>query len=220
MKFKTVFATILLCYFSSVGFSQNNDWKFTVVKTTMDNNGEIIHIQEKWLTLAYLKTQLPIQLINYILWKIPAILTQLAVPAPPLDPAPLINKEPSRASELTQRFIDDRQQYQKNMEKYDRHTRKLRELYAWAVFAKPRHFAQYTVRYMDTARMYTITHEEQDNHQYEYAFIDSAADTFGVGGKAWVIDTLTNRKVQVAGYHSVDTVMNDIPIGSAITAVD
>ena len=205
---------------TNLRLQKNNDWKFTVVKTTLDSDGSIIHIQEKWLTLAYLKSQLPIQLINFIMWKVPATLGQLHVPAPPLDPAPLINREPSRAGELTERFIEDREQYIKNMQKYDRCTRKLRELYAWAVYAKPRHAAQYTVRYMDTVRMYTMTQEQQNNNQYEYAFIDSAADTFGIGGKAWVIDTITDRKVQVAGYHSVDTVMNDIPIGSAITAVD
>ena len=56
--------------------------------------------------------------------------------------------------------------------------------------------------------------------EYEIAYIDSGSDTFGVGGTSWVIDSLTNRKVEIAGYDTKETVKSNIPIGSAITAVD
>ena len=76
-------------------------------------------------------------------------------------------------------------------------------------------------RIMDTVKMYsTQSTDEGEKCGYEYAYIDSGSDTFGIGGKAWIIDHLTERTVQVAGYHTMDTIKNDVPIGSAITAVD
>jgi hypothetical protein len=55
---------------------------------------------------------------------------------------------------------------------------------------------------------------------YEYAYIDSGSDTCGIGGEAWIIDTITERKVQVTGYDTLNTVKEDVPIVSAITAID
>ena len=62
--------------------------------------------------------------------------------------------------------------------------------------------------------------KERKNDPYEYAFIDSGSDTFGIGGQAWIIDHITDRTVQVSGYHSTDTIKHDVPIGCGITAVD
>jgi hypothetical protein len=74
---------------------------------------------------------------------------------------------------------------------------------------------------MDTVKMYS-THSPLEGEQsgYEYAYIDSGSDTFGIGGKAWIIDYITDRTVQVAGYHTMDTIKHDVPIGTGITAVD
>jgi hypothetical protein len=63
------------------------------------------------------------------------------------------------------------------------------------------------------------SHEEQ-NEINEYGFVDSGIDTCSIGGHAWVIDSMTSRKVQVAGYDNSNTIRNDVPIVSAITAID
>ena len=70
---------------------------------------------------------------------------------------------------------------------------------------------------MNEAKLYAkISHDDS----YELAITDSGSDTIGIGGKAWIIDHITNRKVQVSGYHRKDTLTSDVPIGSGITAVD
>jgi len=63
-------------------------------------------------------------------------------------------------------------------------------------------------------------HTDGQDTAYDYAFMDSACDTCGIGGQAWVIDTMTGRKVQIAGYDTTNTVQNNVPIGTGITAVD
>ena len=76
-------------------------------------------------------------------------------------------------------------------------------------------------RIMDTVKMYSShSTDEGEKCGYEYAYIDSGSDTFGIGGKAWIIDHITERTVQVAGYHTRDTIKHDVPIGTGITAVD
>ena len=76
-------------------------------------------------------------------------------------------------------------------------------------------------RIMDTVKMYSNhSTEKGEMSGYEYAYIDSGSDTFGIGGKAWTIDHITERTVQVAGYHTRDTIKHDVPIGTGITAVD
>ena len=76
-------------------------------------------------------------------------------------------------------------------------------------------------RIMDTVKMYSShSTDEGEKSGYEYAYIDSGSDTFGIGGKAWIIDYITDRTVQVAGYHTMDTIKHDVPIGTGITAVD
>ena len=72
-------------------------------------------------------------------------------------------------------------------------------------------------RKFDTAKLNAKVTQE-DSH--EQAIIDSGSDTIGIGGHAWLIDHVTNRKVQVSGYHRKDTLKDDVPIGSGITAVD
>ena len=55
---------------------------------------------------------------------------------------------------------------------------------------------------------------------YEHGYIDSGSDTFGVGGNCWIIDTLTDKRVEIAGYDTKETIKSNIPIVSAITEVD
>ena len=73
---------------------------------------------------------------------------------------------------------------------------------------------QNNFRIMDTVKMYsTNKNNEKNNDVYEYAYIYSGSDTFGIGGNAWVIDHITDRTVQITGYHTMDTVKHDVPIG-------
>ncbi len=74
-------------------------------------------------------------------------------------------------------------------------------------------------RVLSTVKMFNQYNPESKS-LYEYGYIDSGSDTFGLGGNAWYIESLTERKVQVAGYHSTDTLKGDIPIGTGITVVD
>ena len=73
---------------------------------------------------------------------------------------------------------------------------------------------------MDIARIYSKKTGHETIHVYAQAYMDSASDTCGMGGEAWIIDYVTERKVQVVGYHKKDTAMNHIKIGGGITAVD
>ena len=68
----------------------------------------------------------------------------------------------------------------------------------------------------------TSPYKQSDNtsNDYEYAYVDSASDTSGIGGKAWIIDSISDRQVSVEGYEKGSTVLEGIRIGSAITAVD
>ncbi len=63
-----------------------------------------------------------------------------------------------------------------------------------------------------------MTHDRTMQH---YLIPDSGADTSNVGGPAWIVDTITGRCVDVAGYdeHS-GTRRESVPIGGAVTAVD
>jgi hypothetical protein len=67
--------------------------------------------------------------------------------------------------------------------------------------------------------VYTKKNEE-DEDRYENAYIDTGSDTFGIGTKSWVIDSKTNRSVRISGYDQRQTVQEEVPIGTGITAVD
>ena len=58
---------------------------------------------------------------------------------------------------------------------------------------------------VDTARMYNKKTGQETIHIYALAYMDSASDTCGIGGEAWIIDYVTERKVQVIGYHTRQT---------------
>jgi hypothetical protein len=74
-------------------------------------------------------------------------------------------------------------------------------------------------RWSNMARQ-VIHHQIKNDPTYDYAFVDTACDTCGLGGSAWVLDTMTERKVQIAGYDHQDTIKDNVPIGSGITAID
>ena len=63
---------------------------------------------------------------------------------------------------------------------------------------------------MHTARIYNKKTGQETIHVYALAYMDGASDTCGIGGEAWIIDYVTERKVQVVGYHKTDTAMNHI----------
>ena len=48
--------------------------------------------------------------------------------------------------------------------------------------------------------------------------MDSGADSTGIGGNAWIIDSKSDRKVTISGYNKEDEAV--VYIGSAYTAVD
>ena len=117
--------------------------------------------------------------------------------------------------------------YRRQMQSYDDICETFFAFYEWAeAFYKSTSHRSETrqhnnFRQMDTVKMYS-TRKSNDKYSdpYEYAYIDSGSDTFGIGGNAWIIDHITNRTVQIAGYHTTDTIKNDVPIGTGITAVD
>ena len=82
-----------------------------------------------------------------------------------------------------------------------------------------RNFNAVTVQ-MDTAKMFTKITEVRRHKLLQLGYMDSASDTCGMGGNAWIIDYEIERKEQVIGYHKKDTAMNHIKIGGGITAMD
>jgi hypothetical protein len=92
--------------------------------------------------------------------------------------------------------------YKANRRRYERTLQLCNNLSTWAgaYLTDPnmmRHQMNY--RLMDTVKMYTTNCKDENNDDgYEFAYIDSGSDTFGIGGKAWVIDHITDRTVQVA----------------------
>ena len=198
-------------------------WSVKVILERCRASGEIIMKQEKWMTLSYVMRQIPNIAITYLIEKIPTMIQLMRLPDQPVDPLPdairmaRMENIPYNRTMVKEQFKQNWMNYEKNIQKYERNLVKLNELLSWARQQRERRMNQYNKRYMDTARMFS---KQQQKGGYEYAFIDSGADTFGIGGKAWIIDTLTDRTVEVSGYHKEDTVMNNIPIGTGITAVD
>ena len=43
-------------------------------------------------------------------------------------------------------------------------------------------------------------------------FMDNGSDTCGIGGPAWIIDSVSQRKVSISGYDASDTTQKDVPI--------
>ena len=59
------------------------------------------------------------------------------------------------------------------------------------------------------------------NDDEEECFLDSGADTSNIGGPAWHIKFLTERKVNVYGFDEKSgTSREDVPVGTGVTAVD
>jgi len=56
--------------------------------------------------------------------------------------------------------------------------------------------------------------------KYEYGYADGASNTMALGGNAWIIESMTQRKVNIAGYHNEGTLSEGISIGSGVTATD
>ena len=61
---------------------------------------------------------------------------------------------------------------------------------------------------------------EDNEMNYEMAYIDSGCDTVTFGGNAWIPEELTNRTVTITGYNTTTTVSPNVKIGTAITATD
>ena len=60
---------------------------------------------------------------------------------------------------------------------------------------------------------YKVTADE-DN----LAYIDSASDTVGIGGDAWVIEEVSSRTVTIIGYDNHCKIQNRTRIGNGVTA--
>ena len=63
----------------------------------------------------------------------------------------------------------------------------------------------------------TKSKKENEDLTEEYANIDSGCDTFGIGGKTWIIESKTDRKFSIKGYHD-DTIKENIHIGTCRTS--
>ena len=66
---------------------------------------------------------------------------------------------------------------------------------------------------------YTTKHYSICTEESKQLLIDSGCDTSAIGGSEWIIEDITQRTVSVIGYQNTKK-SEDIPIGSAITAVD
>jgi len=73
------------------------------------------------------------------------------------------------------------------------------------------------VRNVDTRRALAKT--SSSNVEGEMAYLDNAADTFGIGVTAWTVESLSVKTVHIQGYSEDDTSSN-VPIGNAVTALD
>ena len=51
------------------------------------------------------------------------------------------------------------------------------------------------------------------------AYLDNAADTFGIGGTAWIVESLSGKTVHIEGY-SKDATSSNVPIENAVTVLD
>jgi len=70
------------------------------------------------------------------------------------------------------------------------------------------------VRNADTRRALAKTCLNNDE-----AYLDNAADTFRIGGTAWIVESLSGKTVHIEGY-SKDATSSNVPIGNAVTAFD
>ena len=69
------------------------------------------------------------------------------------------------------------------------------------------HMSIVATNYVSETKMYAKNNQykvtvDKDNLEY----IDSASDTVGIGGGAWVIEEFSNRTVTVAGYDNRRTI--------------
>ena len=62
--------------------------------------------------------------------------------------------------------------------------------------------------------------ETKEDDLFDYAYIDWGSDTCGIGEDAWIIDSISNRKVTVSGYNNDGSKKKNIRIGDGITATD
>ena len=74
-------------------------------------------------------------------------------------------------------------------------------------------------RYVNETKMYAKNNQykvtaDEDN----LAYIDSASDTVGIGGDAWVIEEVSNRTFTIAGYDNKRTIKGKTRIGNGVTA--
>ena len=75
-------------------------------------------------------------------------------------------------------------------------------------------------RRMDTRRAFRKTSDDNKTLKYHVAFLDSAADTCGIGGPSWYIDETSDRTVTIEGYDSGTSTKENIPIGTGLTVID
>ena len=50
---------------------------------------------------------------------------------------------------------------------------------------------------VDTAKMFTKMTEAEDTNSYSLAYMDSASNTCGIGGNAWIIDYETEKRCKL-----------------------
>ena len=69
---------------------------------------------------------------------------------------------------------------------------------------------------LDTCKAFNKSEYDQE----ESFYLDNRSDTFGVGGDAWITESITDQNVDIAGYDEEDTTQTDVPIRSVVIAVD
>ena len=69
---------------------------------------------------------------------------------------------------------------------------------------------------MDTCKALNNSQPDQEKR----AYLDNGSDTFGVGGSAWINESITDWKFDISGYDEEDTIKTDATIVSAVTVVN
>ena len=89
----------------------------------------------------------------------------------------------------------------------------------WNGWRKPQDEPEKQVCNIDTRRSYSSTTTSAQKY-YSIVYLDNAANKFGIGGDAWIIEEVSDKTVTVEGYDSDDSTKDNIPIVTGVSAVD
>jgi hypothetical protein len=71
---------------TGIRLNQNNAWEFKIKYIKAKGSGEIIKTEEKWLKREYLMTQIPKLVVDFVIEKVPAMISNIQQPVIPINP--------------------------------------------------------------------------------------------------------------------------------------